>query len=184
MRVLVRSPVDSDSPDFAHAGAVAIGVLSAWPWGTASATGEVGALGAAAGLVGWGEEEAPSPLPWTRPSLSTCPHLPESLHVWAHTLLFLSLCPPQRSERDACAARTEITLLRAPPRGPDYLERPAQAAQGLGAPQGPACCCSWPWERRAPQPGALALLALLSMLHSFEPLFPPFPFCRGLGFKL
>lgn len=65
MRVLVRSPVDGDSPDFAHTGAVAIGVLREWPWGTASATGEVGALGAAAGLGGWEEEEAPSPLSWT-----------------------------------------------------------------------------------------------------------------------
>lgn len=34
---------------------MAIGVLSEWPWGTASAMGEVGALGTAAGLGGsWG----------------------------------------------------------------------------------------------------------------------------------
>lgn len=97
MRVLVQSPVDSDSPDFAHAGAVAIGVLSAWPWGTASATGEVGALGTAAGLAGvggGGGGPVPAPRdPWAHPSLSTCPHLPESLRVWAHALVFLSLSP-------------------------------------------------------------------------------------------
>ena len=61
VRVLVQSPMDGDSPDFAHAGAVAIGVLSAWPWGTASATGEVGARGAAAGLGGVGEGGGPVP---------------------------------------------------------------------------------------------------------------------------
>ena len=61
MRVLIRSPMDGDSPDFAHAGAVAIGVLSEWLWGTASAMGEVGALGAAAGLGGVGGGGGPVP---------------------------------------------------------------------------------------------------------------------------
>lgn len=61
VRVLVQSPMDGDSPDFAHAGAVAIGVLSEWLWDTASATGEVGALGAAAGLGSVGEGGGPVP---------------------------------------------------------------------------------------------------------------------------
>ena len=106
----------------------------------------------------------------------------ESLRVWAHALVFYLL---QRSERDACAACTVITLLRAPPRGPAYLEEPSTGpCRGWGTPGSslPLLLASGEWG--PPQPGAvppraLTLLVPLLMLHNFEPPFPPSPFVVG-----
>lgn len=85
----------------------------------------------------------------------------------------------ERSERDACAACTVITLLRAPPRAPPTWRSPARGRAGPGGTPGSSLLLllvsgEWgPPRPRALPPWGLTLLVPSSKLHSFEAPFSP-----------